>query len=58
MFIGVCAGPTLCSPRIPTGCGENQFSNSLSLYAALRKLLCSAKGIHVLFCFFKILNYP
>lgn len=55
MFIGIHAGPTLCSPRMPTGCAENQFSNSLSLSAALRKLLCSAKGIHVLF---KVLNYP
>lgn len=42
-------------PGVPTGCAENQFSNGLSLSAALRKLLCSAKGISVLF---KILNYP
>ena len=49
MFIGVRAGPTLCSPRMPLGCAENQFINSLSLSAALRKLLCSAKGIRVLF---------
>lgn len=55
MFIGIHAGPTLCSPRMPTGYAENQFSNSLSLSAALRKLLCSAKGIHVLF---KVPNYP
>lgn len=55
MFIGVHAGPTLCSPRMPTGCGENKFSNGLSLSAALTKLPCSAKGIIILF---KILNYP
>lgn len=37
------------------GCGENQFSNDLSLSAALRKLLCLVRSISVLF---KILKYP
>lgn len=43
MFIAESAGPALCSLRMPMGCGENQFSNGLSLSDALRKLLCSAK---------------
>lgn len=55
MFIALRAWPALCSLRMPMGCGENQFNNGLSLSAALRKLLCSAKGIRALF---KILNYP
>lgn len=55
VFTGECARPTLCSRRVPTCCGENQFSNGLSFSVALRKLLCSAKGISVLF---KTLNYP
>ena len=54
MFVGVRAGPVPV-PGGAMGSGENQFSNGLSLSAALRKLLCSAKGISVLF---KILKYP
>lgn len=54
MFIGVRAGPTLCSLKMPMGYGDNPFGNGLSLSASLRKLLCS-NSINVLFT---ILNYP